>query len=74
MHPATDKEMENLLAEFDAAQAAEHLALKQVDSTLEGQCKDMQRIHAVTVEMLRAHSRSMEVYFKLLWHKLHPEQ
>lgn len=72
MIPSTDKELEQLLAEFTAAQAAEARALKQVDSTLDHECKDMHQLQKVAVEMLQAHSKSMDAYFKLLRHKLHP--
>lgn len=68
-----DKEIQRLLAEFTAAQALEAMALRQVDTTLESHCKDMDLIHKVTVEMLQAHNKSMDVYFKLLMYKLHPE-
>lgn len=74
MKPSTDREIARLLEEFDAAQAAENMALKQVDWTLESHCRDMKLIHKVTMEMLQAHNRSMDVYFRLLRHKLHPGQ
>lgn len=72
MKPSTDKEMERLLAEFEAAQAAESAAAKQVDSTLDSHCRDMDFIHKATINMLQAHNKAMDVYFRLLKHKLHP--
>ena len=65
------KELEQLLEEFSAARAAEALACKRVDSTLESQCKDMDVVHKATVEMLQAHNRAMNAYLRLLQHKLH---
>lgn len=68
---SSEKELEQLLREFAAAQAEETLACKQVDSTLDSRCQDMNEVHKVTMEMLQAHARAMDAYFRLLQHKLH---
>lgn len=58
-----------LIEEFDAARSVEATAIKMVDSLQEG---DMELLVKVTQDMLKAHNKSMEVYFKLLKYKLHP--
>lgn len=59
------------MEELAAAQAAESLAFKQVDTTLESRCKDMDQVQGATMAMLEAHDRAMQAYFRLLQHKLH---
>lgn len=60
-------ELQKLIEEFDAARSLEAAAIKTIDSM---QGKDPDVLVRVTQDMLKAHNKSMEVYFKLLKHKL----
>lgn len=68
---STNQELQKLVEEFEAARSAETAAIKMIDS-LQGQ--DLELLVKVTQNMLQAHGKSMEVYFKLLKYKMNPER
>lgn len=65
------KELQKLIEEFDAARSVETEAIRTIDAAPAG---DLNVLVKATRDMLQAHNKSMEVYFKLLKHKLNPQK